>query len=271
MKFIEPHAEIITGLPPLQKIALIARVCTGTQDKAESSPEAALPFLRKLGGMGHLSPFEHARITIPYTHRKSDEIFNDTQKSGASVALISRVYFCDDYLNINVRDFIARGGTFEEAAQFEEATDYFTACFTIDIGIARELVRHRTMSFMERSTRWCSWSEENGGIEFIKPENYYENHATQTDYRHAFELAESFYFGLLKRGVRREFARSVLPLATATKLYVTGTYWWWEALLHLRLGKRAHPAMRRVMKMLVNQAEFPNEIRGKLTAEELSA
>ena len=65
MKFIEPKAEIIKGLPPLQKIALIARVCTGTQDKAETTPEAALAFCRKLLNMGHTSPFEHARVIVP--------------------------------------------------------------------------------------------------------------------------------------------------------------------------------------------------------------
>jgi len=265
VKFIEPKAEIIKGLPPLQKIALIARVCTGTQDKAETSPDAALPFLRKLGGMGHLSPFEHARITVPYKH---DSEFTE---NGSPLAMISRMYFADNAYNINVRDFIARGGTLEETAGFEEAKDYLTACFDIDIGIARELVRHRTMSFMERSTRWCSWSPEEGGIEFIKPEQCKEDGAFDQLCTDFFKFAENRYFLAINNGVKREMARSLLPLATATKLYVTGTHWWWEALLHLRLGKRAHPAMRRVMKMLVELPEFPNEIRGKLTAEELGA
>lgn len=272
MKLIEPSVSIVKGLPPLQKIALIARICTGTQDKAETTPEDALAFCKKLVGMGHLSPFEHARIKIPFNHYKYNDVFDGThKKKGASLALVTRVYFGDNYFNINVRDYLAQEGTLEEAATFDEATDYLTVCFTIDIGIARELVRHRTMSFMERSTRWCSWSEDNGGIEFIRPENYYETPATQTDYRHAFELAEAFYFGLLKRGVRREFARSVLPLATATKLYVTGTYWWWEALLHLRLGKRAHPAMRHVMKMMLVQPGFPQEIKNGINREDLEA
>ena len=270
MKFIEPNAEIVKGIPPLQKIALIARVCTGTQDKAETTPEAAFPFLRKLIDMGHYSPFEHARVIEtfkPYSKLALKHYFNGRPPYGVADRITS---IDGEHYALNVRDYLAQGGTLEEVAGFKEAQDYLTVCFTIDIGIARELVRHRTMSFMERSTRWCSWSEENGGIEFIKPEDYHESPA-RYDYNLAFDMAETYYFGLLKRGVRREMARSVLPLATATKLYVTGTYWWWEALLHLRLGKRAHPAMRRVMKMLVNQAEFPNEIRGKLTAEELNA
>ena len=265
MKWIEPKAEIINGIPTLQKIALIARVCTGTQDKAETTPEAALQFCKKLVGMGHLSPFEHARIVVPLFEFKRDF------EPYLTNAQLCRVGTGAGFYSINVRDYLSVCKDLERAAECEDADDCLTVCFTIDIGIARELVRHRTMSFMERSTRWCSWSEENGGIEFIKPENYYENHATQTDYRHAFELAESFYFGLLKRGVRREFARSVLPLATATKLYVTGTEWWWMELLRLRLGKRAHPAMRRVMKMLVEQADCPEGIRYSVNKERLNA
>ena len=262
MKFVEPKAEIIKGIPPLQKIALIARVCTGTQDKAESSPETALPFLRKLVGMGHLSPFEHARITVPLFEFKTDFYPYLTK------AQLCRVGTGAGFYSINVRDYLSIDKSLERASEREDADDCLTVCFTIDIGIARELVRHRTMSFMERSTRWCSWSPEDGGIEFIKPENYHESPATETDYNHAFELAETFYFGLLKRGAPREMARSVLPLATATKLYVTGTHWWWMELLRLRLGKRAHPAMRRVMKMLVGQADFPQEIKNSINHED---
>lgn len=253
MKFIEPKAEIIKGLPPLQKIALIARVCTGTQDKAETTPEAALAFCKKLVGMGHTSPFEHARVIVDL---RSPRPF--VFEKGRPYGIGDRIGYVDpERSSFNVRDYLATGGTLEEVAGFEEAQDYLTVCFTIDIGIARELIRHRSMSFMERSTRWCSWSEKNGGIEFIKPEDYHESTATETDYNHAFELAETFYFGLLKRGVRREMARSVLPLATATRLYVTGTYQHWTWLLNLRLGHRAHPAMRRVMNQLIEQPDFP--------------
>lgn len=252
MKFIEPKAEIIKGLPPLQKIALIARVCTGTQDKAETTPEAALAFCKKLIGMGHYSPFEHARITKQRIPNVGDCVY-----PRLPYGFQSRVSFGYKGYSLNVRDFLAIDGTLEEAAECEEAEDYLTVCFTVDIGIARELIRHRSMSFMERSTRWCSWSEENGGIEFIKPEVCHENPDFEWICKDAFTVAERRYFLALSGGVRREMARSVLPLATATKLYVTGTYQHWTWLLNLRLGKRAHPAMRRIMNQLIEQPDFP--------------
>ena len=267
MKFIEPSVTIVKGLPPLQKIALIARVCTGTQYKAETTPEDALTFCKKLIGMGHTSPFEHARVIVDL---RSPRPF--VFEKGRPYGIGDRMGYVDpERSSFNVRDYLATGGTLEEVAGFEEANDYLTVCFKIDIGIARELIRHRSMSFMERSTRWCSWSKTNGGIEFITPECCKEDGAFDWLCSDFFKLAENRYFFAINHGVPREMARSILPLATATKLYVTGTHEHWARLLNLRLGKRAHPAMRRVMKMLCELPDFPNEIRGNLTAEELNA
>lgn len=269
MKFIEPSVTIVKGIPPLQKIALIARVCTGTQYKAETTPEDALTFCKKLIGMGHTSPFEHARVIEPYSTLTLTHHFKDGKPP---YGVADRIASIDgEHYALNVRDYLAQGGTLEEVAGFEEANDYLTVCFKIDIGIARELIRHRSMSFMERSTRWCSWSETNGGIEFITPECCKEDGVFDWLCSDFFKLAENRYFLAINNGVPREMARSILPLATATKLYVTGTHEHWARLLNLRLGKRAHPAMRRVMKMLCELPDFPNEIRGNLTAEELNA
>ena len=265
MRLIDPSVTIVNGLRPLEKIAMIARVCTGTQDKAETTPEAALAFCNKLLNMGHTSPFEHARVIVPYDPRRQKHLrFNGKAPYGVA----DRIETVDGYHSVvNVRDLLAEGRTLEEIAGYEDAGGYLTACFDISIGISRELCRHRSMSFMERSTRWCSWWPEDGGIEIVAPENYHESPATETDYSHAFELAETFYFGLLNRGVRREFARSILPLATATRLYVTGTYEHWAALLRLRLGKRAHPEMRRIMQQLCELGNFPVEIKNMVNHE----
>lgn len=266
MKFIEPSVTIVKGLSPLQKIALIARVCTGTQDKAETTPEAALAFCRKLLDMGHTSPFEHARVIVPYDPNKQKHL---RFKGKAPYGIASRIENVGVWsYAINARDLLAEGRTLEEIGWYEDADGYLTACFDISIGISRELCRHRSMSFMERSTRWCSWKPEEGGIEFVAPENYHESQHMETNYNAAFMLAETFYYAMLKHGNPREMARSVLPLATATRLYVTGTFEHWAALLRLRLGKRAHPAMRRIMQQLCELPDFPVEIKNMVNHED---
>ena len=262
MRLIDPSVTIVNGLRPLEKIAMIARVCTGTQDKAETTPEAALAFCKKLLNMGHGSPFEHARVVVPYDAiRQSKLHFNGKAPYG----ITDRIGEIDGYHYIlNVRDLLAEGRTLEEIAEYEDAGGYLTACFDISIGISRELCRHRSMSFMERSTRWCSWWPEEGGVEFIRPAHILNPEVLAL----ACSNAEDEYFAMLANKEAREHARDVLPLATATRLYVTGTYEHWAALLRLRLGKRAHPEMRRIMGMLCELPDFPAEIKGMVNHEE---
>ena len=124
------------------------------------------------------------------------------------------------------------------------------------------------MSFMERSTRWCSWNVNNGGIEFIKPEACEKDGAFEEICKVAFDDAEWAYFLAVNNGVKREMARSILPLATATRLYVTGTFEHWTWLLNLRLGRRAHPAMRRVMNQMTELPDFPSEIKNNIQIKE---
>ena len=262
MKFIEPSVTIVKGLPPLQKIALIARVCTGTQDKAETTPETALAFCRKLLNMGHTSPFEHARVIVPYDPNKQKHL---RFKGKAPYGIASRIENVGVWsYAINARDLLAEGRTLEEIGWYEDADGYLTACFDISIGISRELCRHRSMSFMERSTRWCSWSPEDGGVEFVRPAHILNPEVLAL----ACSNAEDEYFAMLANSEAREFARDVLPLATATRLYVTGTFEHWAALLRLRLGKRAHPEMRRIMGMLCELPDFPAEIKNMVNHAE---
>lgn len=51
----------------------------------------------------------------------------------------------------------------------------------------------------------------------------------------------------------------VLPLSTATVLYVTGMYKQWEDMLKLRLAPGAHPQMRYIMQKLVELGDFPKD------------
>ena len=262
MRLIDPSVFIVNGLPPLQKIALIARVCTGTQDKAETTPEAALAFCKKLLNMGHTSPFEHARVIVPYNALRQRQLY---YKGNPPYGVADRIESIDGYhYVVNVRDLLAEGRTLDEIAGYEDAGGYLTACFDISIGISRELCRHRSMSFMERSTRWCSWWPEEGGVEFIRPAHILNPEVLAL----ACSNAEDEYFAMLANKEAREHARDVLPLATATRLYVTGTYEHWAALLRLRLGKRAHPEMRRIMEMLCELPDFPAEIKGMVNHEE---
>ena len=269
MKIIPPKVEFITEKNPLKRIELVARVCWGTESKITET--SAKPFCEKLLKMGHTSPFEHARVKVPvlkYAELSSNDIpygyFNRIVMKGSSKSV-----------DMNVRDYLNIGGKLDDIETFEIADDFATACFTVDIGISRELVRHRQFSFMERSTRYVNMKN---GIEFIAPIPFdwaekteekedkkntpdrFADHRYQTWFFNC-EMAEWSYQALLKDNCPPQEARNVLPLSTATKLYITGMYSQWHDMLKLRADRAAHPQMQYAMQLMLKNDNCPMEIK----------
>lgn len=260
MRIIEPSVEIYTEYDHYKKIETIARVCTGTQDKVGSKPG----FVENLWENHHETPFEHVMVKIPST-RFAQDLSLDKLAKDAAYGFFSRLQInssCLMYM-MNARDFLSFGNPLKKLKEFPEADDYMTVKFTVDIGVSRELIRHRQFSFQERSTRYCNMSD---CINFIKPVTFAwaesDKGGNCTDWLDACFNAEKVYMWMIKRGARPQDARSVLPLSTATVLYVTGMYKQWEDMLKLRLAPGAHPQMRYIMQKLVELEDFPkNKIK----------
>lgn len=248
MRMIEPTVEIYTEPDHYKKIETIARVCTGTQDKVGSKPG----FVENLWKNRHETPFEHVRIAVDWDMKR---FYNKTYGFWDRVGLTKGL---EKDLILNVRDYLTLGSKLEDLKELPEADDYMTVKFTVDIGVARELIRHRQMSFMERSTRYCNMA---GGVEFIKPVPFaWDEFGVLSDAWHMECVsAEAAYRLMIRKGARPQEARTVLPLSTATVLYVTGMYKQWEDMLKLRLAPGAHPQMRYIMQKLVELGEFPKD------------
>lgn len=251
MRIIEPAVEIYNEPDHFKKIETIARVCTGTQDKVGSKPG----FVENLWKNHHETPFEHVRIATGWD---MERFYNKTYGFWDRVGLTKGL---EKGLILNVRDYLTLGGKLEELEEWPEADDYMTVKFTVDIGVSRELVRHRQFSFQERSTRYCNMSD---CIDFIKPVPF--AWAESDDLNEAWYMecvsAEAAYRLIIRKGARPQEARTVLPLSTATVLYVTGMYKQWEDMLKLRLAPGAHPQMRYIMQKLVELEDFPkNKIK----------
>ncbi len=130
--------------------------------------------------------------------------------------------------------------------------------FTTDRAIANELVRHRLCSFAQESTRYCNYSKDKFGNEltFVRPEwlrDYYTYEASL--WADTCVMAERNYLTLLKKGLKPEDARCVLPLSLATKLVMTTNYAEWRHILELRTAKAAHPQMRALMIPLLKELQ----------------
>lgn len=130
--------------------------------------------------------------------------------------------------------------------------------FTTDRAIANELVRHRLCSFAQESTRYCNYSKDKFGNEltFVRPEwlrDYYTYEASL--WVDTCVMAERNYLTLLKKGLKPEDARCVLPLSLTTKLVMTTNYAEWRHILELRTSKAAHSQMRALMIPLLKELQ----------------
>lgn len=122
-----------------------------------------------------------------------------------------------------------------------------------DRGISHELVRHRLASFSQESTRYANYRDEDkfgGEISVIRPEEIMDPKGSEI-WEKAMEYCELAYLRLIDLSYRPQIARSVLPNALKTELYVTANLREWRHIFKLRCAKGAHPQMRRLMQSIL--------------------
>lgn len=153
-----------------------------------------------------------------------------------------------------------------------------------DIGVARELARHRTHSISEESTRYCNYSKDkfDNQLTFIIPEwanlctsgycninaddiysnqtynpiiedvqSLYDDEVTK-DFLLGLCRAENAYFSLINDGYTPQQARQVLPLSTKVQTIHTAFNSDWKKFVALRADAcsgSVHPNM----KMIANK------------------
>ena len=131
------------------------------------------------------------------------------------------------------------------------------ATFRVD-GISRacshQFVRSKHLDFLQRSQRYCSEKD----TDFIYPTSMENNLDVETLYEHALGL----YQELIKKGVKKEDARFVLPEATTTELIVTGNFQAWLDFIKLRGDTHAQWEIREVAKTINNilSKELDNQL-----------
>jgi thymidylate synthase (FAD) len=125
---------------------------------------------------------------------------------------------------------------------------YMTLEINTTRGLAAQILRHRSFTFQEFSQRYADatlLSEEIPLFELRRQDN--KNRQNSIDdidqeviYRWNSKLREHFakskaiYDGMIKDGIAKECARFVLPLATPTRLYMSGSIRSWVHYIELR-------------------------------------
>lgn len=132
-----------------------------------------------------------------------------------------------------------------------------------DIGVYKDLTRHRFGSFSIESTRYCNYGKDkfDNEIKFIEPvfytpgmmEEYNDpikkNDCLKTQYwERCMKFIESDYMDMTNIvSAKPDELRMLLPHSTAAEVTMTANIREWRHILGLRCSKAAHPAIRQLL------------------------
>ena len=137
----------------------------------------------------------------------------------------------------------------------ESVLEHFsiTVRFITDRGVTHELVRHRLCAYTQESTRYCNYYES--GLRFIQPVDF---HLDQEDLDF-LQTVEDHYRSKITQGRTPQQARYFLVNGLKTEIIHTANIREWRHILNLRTSKAAHPQIRDLMGVLLQQlkSELP--------------
>jgi thymidylate synthase (FAD) len=154
---------------------------------------------------------------------------------------------------------------------FEQA--FMTVEINTTRGLAAQILRHRSFTFQEFSQRYADATllvEDIPIFELRRQDN--KNRQNSIDdisdetkvkwnlqIREHFAKAKAIYDGMISDGIAKECARFVLPLATPTRLYMSGSIRSWIHYIELRSGhgtQKEHRIIAEEAKRIFSE-QFP--------------
>lgn len=123
-----------------------------------------------------------------------------------------------------------------------------TIRLTCDIGVYKDLTRHRFASFSIESTRYCNYGKDkfNNELKFIEPCNIEPGYIYAL-WLNEMQNIEHTYIHMTEAGCTPDQMRMILPHSTAAEVTMTANIREWKHILELRCSKGAHPAVQQVM------------------------
>ena len=137
--------------------------------------------------------------------------------------------------------------------------------FVVNRAVTHEIVRHRPVSYLQESQRYCRYSQDKFGSEvtFIKPMFFKEESEEYSLWEKAMKDTEKIYLKLLETS-SPQAARTVLPNSCKTELITFANLLEWLHIFKLRTSKGAEPSMREVTIPLLKkfQEKYPTIFDG---------
>ena len=118
-----------------------------------------------------------------------------------------------------------------------------------DIGVYKDLTRHRFGSFSIESTRYCNYGKDkfDRELKVIKPCNIDEDSNLYAFWKNTMKRIEMNYLHMTDNGATPDQMRMILPHSTAAEVTMTANIREWRHILELRCSKAAHPAIRQLL------------------------
>ncbi len=198
------------------------------------------------------------------------QLITSTPDAEKSMAYIARVSNPKNQDNNDFTKLIGYCIKNEHWSVFEQA--YMTVQIETNRGIAAQILRHRSFTFQEFSQRYAD-SRQLGEIpipELRRQDNKNRQNSISDlseevitkfnkKMKNQFNLNKQLYEEMLEAGIAKECARFVLPLATPTRIYMTGSCRSWIHYINLRTGhgtQKEHMDIAQECKQIFTQ-EYP--------------
>ncbi len=269
MKLIKPSVEILEQQSGIQGIYDMIELCGKTSYKSPvKGGKVAEDFVSARVNEGHYAVLEFGTVYLMYPSENHIVKYDENP--------YSRIHLMDNgdfAVTTNMRVLVENGWT-TDLQYICEPTEYhekrYTARFITNIGVTREMCRHRTFSFCEQSTRYCNYNSGKfgGQVTYVIPAWAQSLHEGEEQVYSPFEItpkeaelmqawydSEKRYKAMLKSDSIPQEARSCLPLGTATEICVCGFKDAWDHFFALRyygITGKPHPDMLNVATMCYN-------------------
>ena len=185
------------------------------------------------------------------------ELISLTPKAEKTMAYIARVSNPKNQENDDYSKLLSYCIKNEHWSVFEQS--FMTLQIETNRGIAAQILRHRSFTFQEFSQRYAD-STQLGNIPTPELRRQDSKNRQNSISDLSSELKEKFnkkinahfndaselYEELLKNGVAKECARFVLPLATPTRIYMSGSCRSWIHYIHLRSAHGTQEEHKRI-------------------------
>ena len=305
MKIIHPNVEYWSQANTLDGIwehaARCARVCYQSQPVINGEFGKAF-LLRTVAKNGfrkdkssHMSVLEHATVYLYLTDNHHYTTDKNYYRNAKDIAIkytndnYSKVYINgmsgDYYITTNLR-VIIENDWIDDLKYIVNPHSYhikrYTFSFITNLGVSRELNRHRCHSISEESTRYCNYSKDkfDNGLTFIIPKwldleegdvkdygrsvitgknqlhingkpcdivDFDDNLTKEGEWLLANNQAEQHYLHLISKGWKPQQAREVLPLSLKTQVVHTAFEDDWKYFIALRsdgISGAPHPNIK---------------------------